>query len=139
VGGFSAYGNTTVEESTEKDLLTLANEKPVGFVRWFVKHAPLPLQTAAGWTGGFVKVEIRRLDSGAPVKVSASWRGTLEPTELSPASDQTATIDENWSTVEIPVPDVSAMQSDRITGLFLRLDPGGKYEVRKIEIVPPAN
>jgi hypothetical protein len=42
---------------------------------------------------------------------------------------------DGWTSVSIPIPDPVGLQADGLTGLLVKMNPGGEYEIQRIEIV----
>lgn len=139
-GGFSAYGGTEVDAGEGSDVVTVKNTKTVGFVRWFVRHQPLSRTAAEDWKGKYILLELQNLnENGGRVQLSAEWRGSLEPIELSDAATSDGDLASGKSTtVTVPVPDATGLDTDNLTGLVIKIEPAGEYEIKRIDIVAEA-
>lgn len=134
-GGFSSYGGSKVEVRKESGIVFVENTRPVGLVYWFANHKPLPKEVASLWQNAMVRLELRSVNAPVSLDVSAAWRGQPEPPKTGPASKTPASLEQEWTTVDIPLPDFSPLEGDKLTGLVFQFSKAGAYEIRSIEIL----
>lgn len=133
-GGFASYGGTKLEVRKDDGIVFLENAKSAGFVYWFYNHKPLAKSTASLWQNSSVQLQVRSLHAPLNLAVTAAWRGRAEPAQVGPASRVQTTIETEWTSVSIPLPDFSTLDGDKLTGLVIQFSKGGAFEIRSIQI-----
>lgn len=136
-GGCGTFGKASVEPRQGEDPINFTvSAWKSGIMWWFANHTQIPRGAVESWGDYAIRVEFRMLDNSQKVTVTASWRGATDPAIFSESTTAfTDVMDNEWTEIMLPAPDISNWEADRINGLTLEF-PEGHYEIRKIDIVP---